>query len=171
MLVVARLTAAPTHFSDGMQRTERVPVFCASISHLTNRNNLSVTNLPALPPRACQAPLALSPNEKWFVHSTGSQRARVWDVESGKALHELSHLGEVNAVAISRDGEWIAAGADDELAHVWSTSTGQPVFPIPGSGDLRRAPGFSQVNPTSACRCLLNPYSPPVKFCRSVGVQ
>jgi WD40 repeat protein len=58
------------------------------------------------------------------LHPTGL--TRVWDLATGRLLHEFHLEHGVDAVAFSRDSEWIAAG-DELSAHVWNAETGRPL--------------------------------------------
>lgn len=70
--------------------------------------------------------------------SQGSKTGSSTGSEQGKAATEaipgtsgpselLGHAGQVNAVAISRDGKRIASGGDDKTVRVWNPTTGKEV--------------------------------------------
>jgi hypothetical protein len=61
---------------------------------------------------------------------------RVWDLESGKLLHELAgHTRPVRGVAWTRDGRWVASGALDGTVRLWEARTGKLIHPFEaGSG-------------------------------------
>jgi len=85
---------------------------------------------------------ALSADGKLFASVTGQYRAggikyepapetepsvKVLDSESGKTIHEFSHVPSVQAVAFSPDGQYLAAGNLMGETRVWELSTGKQV--------------------------------------------
>jgi WD40 repeat protein len=60
--------------------------------------------------------------------AAGSEDIRVFDVGTGKPLHDLpGHQGSVDCVVVSRDGKFAASCASlaDRYVHVWDISTGK----------------------------------------------
>lgn len=69
-----------------------------------------------------------SSDGKKFVSGSYDQTTRLWDVESGRELHNFSnHTEWVKGVAISHDAELVASGSLDHTAKVWSTQTGKEI--------------------------------------------
>lgn len=67
-----------------------------------------------------------TPDGKLLATGDNKGTARVWDVESGKVLHELKgHKQAVYTVAISADGKRLFTGSDDETVRVWNLETGE----------------------------------------------
>ncbi len=83
---------------------------------------------------------ALSPDAKLFASVTGQYLAgsidydpapetepsvKVFDAQTGKTIHEFSHVPSVQAVAFSPDGQYLAAGNLMGEIRVWELSTGK----------------------------------------------
>jgi len=71
----------------------------------------------------------------------GGNSASVWDVKTGRLLHEVAHAASPNdalgpdlwidAVALSPDGKYMASGGRDGSARLWSLSSGQEIIRLP----------------------------------------
>jgi WD40 repeat protein len=61
------------------------------------------------------------------------QTARLWDVKSGQELHKLPHVGPVNSVAFSPDGQTVAT-ASSNTARIWDVRSGQELCRLPHDG-------------------------------------
>jgi WD40 repeat protein len=73
---------------------------------------------------------ALSPDGKKMVsgawHRQTDHVARVWEVETGKELIQLTgHKGSVGGVAWSKDGKRILTGSDDGRLMLWDAAHGK----------------------------------------------
>jgi WD40 repeat protein len=64
--------------------------------------------------------------------------ARIWDPASGQPQGPpMPHDAEVNAVAVSLDGEVIATGSEDRTARIWDARTCRPLGrPLPHQGTV-----------------------------------
>ncbi|MER6507224.1 serine/threonine-protein kinase [Nonomuraea sp. NPDC001636] len=80
--------------------------------------------------------------------------ARLWDVPTGRKLHELAGLGAgVQSVAVSLDGRLLAA-RDDKGVRLWDTVTGSRL----GGRFASRASGFGALEFDRTGRRLAVPY-------------
>ena len=68
--------------------------------------------------------LAFSPDGSLLASGAGDPDARIWNVETGKLLHELKHPQRVASVAFSPDGRRLATGCWDDAVHIWNVDTG-----------------------------------------------
>jgi WD40 repeat protein len=68
--------------------------------------------------------LAFSQDGKEIITGAGDYTSRIWDVETGKMLHEWSHEGMVEKVAISNDGNYVVTGDHLMNLSVWNTYDG-----------------------------------------------
>ena len=68
----------------------------------------------------------ISPDGKLLVTGSWDQSAKIWDIESGQAVHRLdgAHLGYVNSVEFSPDGLDVLTASDDGSARLWVTASG-----------------------------------------------
>ncbi len=53
------------------------------------------------------------------------------------------HLGAVNSVAISPDGQTLVSGSTDEKIKLWSLSTGEEIYTLTGHSDAVTSLVFS----------------------------
>ena len=84
--------------------------------------------------------LAFSADGKMLAIAGGNS-ASVWDVKTGRLLHEAAHAASpndafgidlwVDAVAFSPDGKYMASGGRDGSARLWSLSSGHEVIRLP----------------------------------------
>ena len=80
--------------------------------------------------------VAVSPDGRHAVTGSTDRTAAVWDLATGRRLHELAgHQGTVHAVAVSPDGRHVVTGSDDRTAAVWDLATGQRLRELAGHGD------------------------------------
>ena len=63
-------------------------------------------------------------NGKHIASGSGDRTVRVWDIESGQEVLNLSIEDGVTTVAISPGGEYVAAGSLDKSVRVWDARTG-----------------------------------------------
>ncbi|MHB8628429.1 MAG: eIF2A-related protein [Aggregatilineales bacterium] len=88
--------------------------------------------------------VAFSPDGKYFLTGSDDQTARLWDVQIGSVVHELSgHHGAVQSVAFSPDGKYILTGSKDFTAKLWDAETGDEVRQFVGHTDWVNAVAFS----------------------------
>jgi WD40 repeat protein len=80
--------------------------------------------------------IAFSPDGKTLL-AGGSGSATMWDVSSGKKIHQLVHspLGRtVQGVAFSPDGKTVATCADDDTIKLWDATSGNHITTFQGAG-------------------------------------
>jgi WD40 repeat protein len=72
--------------------------------------------------RATESTLAFSPDGSRLVSKGPNRTARIWNVDTGKAIRDLKgHDGSIGAVAFTRDGKRVATGSADTTILVWDT--------------------------------------------------
>jgi hypothetical protein len=88
---------------------------------------------------------AFSPDGKRIV-TASSDKARVWDADSGKPIGEplKGHEGAVESAAFSPDGKRIVTASRDKTARVWDADSGQPIGePLKGHEGAVESAAFS----------------------------
>lgn len=91
--------------------------------------------------------IALSADGTKFATGGWDGLARVWDLASGKVVHELKHGGlYVHAVAFSPDGRLLATGSDDPdgFVQLWDVATGRKTVSMSGHDDGVLSVSFSK---------------------------
>jgi eukaryotic-like serine/threonine-protein kinase len=88
--------------------------------------------------------LGVSPDGKTLATASYDQSVRLWDMATGKCLHELNgHLGTVRALAFSPDGMRVASAGSDLLIRTWNVNDGSPEKSWKGHDDMVRSLAFS----------------------------
>ena len=81
-------------------------------------------------PRKPIQSMALSQNGQFVASGESDRIARVWDIESGKEIINMTHKNVVTAIAISPDNTLIASASYDNQVHIWMVSTGKELFSL-----------------------------------------
>jgi WD40 repeat protein len=75
--------------------------------------------------------LAFSPDGKSIVTSSYDRKIRLWNVQTGALLHELTgHEKTAWCVAYSPDGKTVASCDEDGLIKLWDVVEGKPITTI-----------------------------------------
>ncbi|MEB3831763.1 serine/threonine-protein kinase [Phormidium sp. CCY1219] len=81
------------------------------------------------------APQPLRENEDLLFASGSYGAVRVWEVQTGKLVYNLSaHKDWVKALAISPDGGTLATGSADKTIRLWNLENGSRMLTIAGPG-------------------------------------
>jgi WD40 repeat protein len=82
--------------------------------------------------RSWVSSVAFSPDGTRVVTGSFDHTADLWDVASGRELHELiGHTDNVTSVAFSADGRWVLTGSNDSTARLWGTESGKTLWTTP----------------------------------------
>ena len=77
--------------------------------------------------------IAFSPNGRWLASGLDDKTIRIWDVESGLPVRDLSaDRRSVIYVAFSPDGHSLASGGDDKTINIWDLTNGKVVHTLSG---------------------------------------
>lgn len=69
-----------------------------------------------------------SPDGRMIAVLDGGKEVQVWDVMSGRMVHELQgHASRVYALAFSADSRFLATGSLDKTVRLWELATGKEV--------------------------------------------
>ena len=81
-----------------------------------------------------------SPDSKQIVAACRTQKAQLWDVNTGNALFPLKgHSGGVMTVDFSPDGKFLASGGNDSTVKLWNRQNGSLIKTIEAhDSDVRR---------------------------------
>jgi hypothetical protein len=77
-----------------------------------------------------------SPNGARVVSASQDRTLRLWDAETGQAVHTLEgHTGKVHACAYSPDGARVVSASGDRTLKLWDAETGECIatLALPGS--------------------------------------
>lgn len=79
-------------------------------------------------PRKPIQSMAISQDGQFVASGESDRIARVWNIESGKEIINMTHKNVVTAIAISPDNNFIASTSYDNQVHVWRVSTGKELL-------------------------------------------
>jgi len=86
----------------------------------------------------------ISPDGRHLVSASTDATVKIWDLESGSLIHDMSgHGGDVESVRFSPDGRTVASGASDFLAILWDVEQGTEIRRFIGHDRPVRSAVFS----------------------------
>jgi WD40 repeat protein len=90
-----------------------------------------------------------SPDGKYILTASDDCTAKIWDVTSGKLLHNLTgHSSKITSAQYSPDGKKIVTASEDNTARVWDASTGKLLFVLKGHSGRVNSASFNPNNTT-----------------------
>jgi hypothetical protein len=82
--------------------------------------------------------VTFSPNGRIVAGASWDETIRIWDVATGKELHQLTgHNRHVRSVAFSPDGKILLSNGGDQVLRLWDTATWKTIRTIEGTSDDR----------------------------------
>jgi RNA polymerase sigma factor (sigma-70 family) len=98
--------------------------------------------------------IAFSADGRWLASGGYDGSVRLWDVDTGKAIHVMrGHGREVTSVVFSRDGNVLTSGSRDQTICLWNTATGKELQPREGHSGLVHAIAISPNGGVAATAC------------------
>ncbi|KAF9228982.1 WD40 repeat-like protein [Gyrodon lividus] len=84
------------------------------------------------------------PNSKQVISGSLDGSVRAWWVRDGREVGTvMKEGGQVQAVAVSRDGQWIASGGQEKTVTIWKATTHEKVKELEGHSDCVLSLAFS----------------------------
>ncbi len=96
------------------------------------------SSLASLKGRTARSYFAGFSADSSLVATAGGDAVQVWQVSTGRLLHELEHPDAVSDATFSPDGRWIVSVAIDGSATLWEASSGKRLTDL-GSYDGARS--------------------------------
>ncbi len=88
--------------------------------------------------------LAMSPDQRTVIGSTGDSDFTLWDTQSLESFRTLKgHTAQGFAVAYSADGKFLATGSSDNTARLWNAANGKELRVLKGHDGTVRDVAFS----------------------------
>jgi len=123
----------------GYDHTDRSEHQTVGLWDLTNKKAKSLAS-----PEATVIALAVSPDGNTLATAGYDRTVRLWDMASGKCLHELKgHSETVRALAFSPDGIRVASAGFDRSIKTWNVHDGSLHGSWPSHGDTIRSLTFA----------------------------
>jgi WD40 repeat protein len=80
--------------------------------------------------------IAISPSLEWIATGHDDCTIRLWRLESGELVYELSgHEGATSALRFSHDGKRLASAAEDRVICLWDIEVGAEIGQLSGHTD------------------------------------
>ena len=93
----------------------------------------SVTNVLFSPDGQMLASSSVSDPEGWLSNFKEDGTIRLWHIDTGKQLHELTaHPNSVNSMAFSPDSQTLASSGYDTTIRLWDVNTGKHLHTFTG---------------------------------------
>jgi WD40 repeat protein/serine/threonine protein kinase len=125
------------------ERARFLRVLAASALYQSRLRNFVTSQWVFVGNDALTAPV-FSPDEKRLAAGSYDARLRIWDLESGSLVSELTgHQSRITSVAWSRDGLSLASAAQEPEILVWDARTGERRWKLEGHHRSVRAVAFS----------------------------
>ncbi|MGK7396370.1 MAG: WD40 repeat domain-containing protein [Candidatus Cyclobacteriaceae bacterium M3_2C_046] len=74
--------------------------------------------------------IRLSPDEKYVATGGFDHTARLFELPTGKLLHEFKEPSRIEAVAFSQDGQFLLTGGHDHMIRFYKTTNYEEVYTI-----------------------------------------
>lgn len=83
------------------------------------------------------------PNNLLIATAKSNDNVDIWQIDNGKVIHSLPHLGGVPSVSFSPDGKLIATGGYDSKIMIWQVSNGKLLRTLTGHKNMIFKVAFS----------------------------
>lgn len=87
--------------------------------------------------------VAISPDGRYFASGDWDGKAKIWDLQTGDALHTMAHGQYVHAVAFDVTGKRLATGSSDKTVHIYDVESGELLQTLEGHSDAVLSVRFS----------------------------
>ncbi|MCO5212991.1 MAG: WD40 repeat domain-containing protein [Caldilinea sp.] len=85
-----------------------------------------------------------SPDGRTVVTASDDQTARLWDVQTGRQLHQFQgHTDRVTSAVFSPDGRTVVTASADKTARLWDAQTGHELRQLQGHTKIVTSTAFS----------------------------
>jgi uncharacterized protein (TIGR03067 family) len=83
---------------------------------------------------------AISPDGRLYAAGGDSSSVRVWDVATGKQLHEFAHTDWIHSIIFTPDSKHLFSGSRDQVVRLWDLSTGKEARKFTGLLGIELSP-------------------------------
>ena len=129
--------------------TEDNQIFACGIKD-KNVNIWNLTNYKSIEIQSQSYNISLidiSSNGKYIATGSGEKVIKIWDIDTGLYLQNLSgHVSEINAVTFSNSNRILATASVDRTVKIWDITTGKCLKTLQGRADFVHSVVFSSNN-------------------------